>query len=197
MKINIDIGGVLIGIGSCLVLVAFGFFIQNQMVERHAYATSTSVAEQIDIQIKSVRQEQEQVLIPMELETEIQIEQASYIGILKIPQLALVLPIQSEWSYEKLRDTPCVYQGQISSGNLIVAGHNYQAHFGKLKNLPIDSEVIIEDAGGNQYHFKISQIEILEETDLETLQEGNWDLTLLTCNEYNNRERVIVCCTML
>ena len=51
------------------------------------------------------------------------------IGILEIPALDLNLVISS-WSYSSLRLAPCRYSGSAYKGDLVIAAHNYQSHFG-------------------------------------------------------------------
>ena len=61
----------------------------------------------------------------------IEINGQRYIGQLEIPKLGLTLPIMDSWSYPKLRIAPCRYQGSAYKNDLIIAGHNYQRHFGQ------------------------------------------------------------------
>ena len=63
------------------------------------------------------------------------------IGILEIPALDLELPVISSWSYSSLRLAPCRYSGSAYKGDLVIAAHNYQSHFGGLRTLPEGSEV--------------------------------------------------------
>lgn len=77
----------------------------------------------------------------------------SCIGILEIPSLDLQLPVISEWSYPALRLAPCRYTGSAYKGDLVIAAHNYQSHFGRLKTLSTGSEVIFTDAVGNRFVY--------------------------------------------
>ena len=59
----------------------------------------------------------------------------AYIGYLEIPSLEISLPVLSDWSYPKLKLAPCRYAGSVYLNNLIIAAHNYPAHFGTLDSL--------------------------------------------------------------
>ena len=117
-----------------------------------------------------------------------------YIGVLEIPDLKLQLPVMSQWSYPKLRIAPCRYQGSAADGNLIIAGHNYERHFGNLKNLQVGEAVTFTDVEGNCYIYQVQQVETLEPTDIQEMEAGEWDLTLFTCT-VGGRYRVTVRCS--
>lgn len=123
----------------------------------------------------------------------IEFEENRYVGILEIPQLHLVLPIMEEWSNENSKIAPCCYRGSVYKDNLIIAGHNYKSHFGNLNNIPIGSEIKYTDTSGNTFHFSVSYVETISETDSEKMISGDWDLTLFTCT-YSGRRRYVVRC---
>lgn len=116
-----------------------------------------------------------------------------YIGVLEIPDQELILPVMEEWSYPKLRIAPCRYMGSAKEGDLIIAGHNYDRHFGRLKNLQPGEPVIFMDAEGNRYEYEVQQVVTLQGTDVEEMEEGEWDLTLFTCT-VGGQFRVTVRC---
>lgn len=119
-----------------------------------------------------------------------------YIGVLEIPKLDLVLPVASEWSYPKLRKTPCRYDGTVYKGNLIVSAHNYDSHFGKLKNLQEGETVTFTDMDGNVFRYEVSSRETIMPEDIEGMKSGDWDLTMFTCT-YGGQQRVTVRCELV
>lgn len=123
----------------------------------------------------------------------ITIDGHDYIGKLEIPVLELELPIMSEWSYPNLKISPCRYFGSAYSDDLVIAAHNYQTHFGRIKNLSVGDLVIITDCDGNIFTYKVGEIEILEKYDSNKMKESDWDLTLFTCT-YGGASRVTVRC---
>lgn len=116
-----------------------------------------------------------------------------YIGVLKIPDLSLELPVISEWSYPALRTAPCRYKGSIYQNNMIIAAHNYSTHFGNLKNLKQGAEVSFTDVDGNVFYYEVVEIETLNPYAIEEMESGDWDLTLFTCT-LGGQSRVTVRC---
>ena len=109
------------------------------------------------------------------------IDGIDYIGVLRIPTLELELPIISEWSYQKLKIAPCRYSGSAYQDDLIIAAHNYNSHFGNLKNLREGDTATFTDMDGNVFTYEMVELEILQPTDIEGMESGEWDLTLFTC----------------
>ena len=104
-----------------------------------------------------------------------------FIGVLRIPALELELPVISEWNYPNLKNAPCRYSGSAYLNNLILCGHNYASHFGRLKTLSEGDIATFTDIDGNVFIYKMVERETLNPTDIEGMESGNWDLTLFTC----------------
>lgn len=115
------------------------------------------------------------------------------IGILEIPALNLELPVISSWSYSSLRLAPCRYSGSAYKGDLVIAAHNYQSHFGGLRTLPEGSEVFFTDAVGNRFSYYVAVTEALTPWSVDDMTSGEWPLTLFTCT-LNSQNRVTVRC---
>lgn len=128
----------------------------------------------------------------LEMPTE-KVQGNEYVGLLEIPSLGLQLPILSDWSYEGLKVAPCRYEGSAYQGNMVVAAHNYECHFGSIKSLLQGDEVIFTDMDGNRFAYEVVEMEVLEPTAIEEMVNGDWDLTLFTCN-YSGQARVTVRC---
>lgn len=118
-----------------------------------------------------------------------------YFGVLDIPKLNLELPIQSEWSYPKLKKSPCVYTGSIQDGGLVILAHNYRKHFGKINTLSIGDVVTLTDATGRKYEYLVEEIFEMEATAVEEMSNSKYDLTLFTCT-YGGKARVTVRCVL-
>ena len=123
----------------------------------------------------------------------VDVDGRSFIGIVKIPSLGLVLPIQRDWSMQSARVSPCRYKGSVYENNLIVAGHNYTRHFGLLKNLISGDSVIVTDMDGRSFYYKVIDTEIIDTYDIEAMDAGDWDLTVFTCT-IGGKSRVTVRC---
>lgn len=115
------------------------------------------------------------------------------IGILEIPALDLELPVISSWSYSSLKLAPCRYSGSAYKGDLVIAAHNYQSHFGGLRTLPEGSEVFFTDAVGNRFSYYVAVTEALTPWSVDDMTSGEWPLTLFTCT-LDSQNRVTVRC---
>ena len=115
------------------------------------------------------------------------------IGILEIPALDLELPVISSWSYSSLRLAPCRYSGSAYKGDLVIAAHNYQSHFGGLRTLPEGSEVFFTDAVGNRFSYYVAVTEALTPWSVDDMTSGEWPLTLFTCT-LDSQNRVTMRC---
>ncbi len=123
----------------------------------------------------------------------VDVEGRSFVGTVGIPSLGLLLPIQSEWGKENARVSVCRYKGSVYENDLIIAGHNYEEHFGKLNQLSTGDEVVITDMNGMSFYFQVANIETLGAYDVEEMEAGEWDLTLFTCT-IGGANRVTVRC---
>ena len=125
----------------------------------------------------------------------VKINDERYIGILEMPSIGITLPVfGGEWSYSKLRTAPCRYSGSVYKDNMVIAAHNYSSHFGKIKNILPDSEIIFTDIEGNVFHYVVGWLDVLEATDIEEMKDAEeWDLTLFTCT-YGGKSRYALRC---
>ena len=133
------------------------------------------------------------ILDPEREMPETEIDGESYIGILELPALGLELPVMGEWSYARLRTAPCRYRGSAYQGDLIIAAHNYRGHFGNLKELRQGDIVRFTDVEGNVLSYTVAETELLDGSDVEAMEAGDWDLTLFTCT-VGGKTRVTVRC---
>lgn len=121
------------------------------------------------------------ILAPdMEMPT-VTVDGRQYIGTLQLPSLGLEFPIISRWSYDALLESPCRYTGSAYSGDMVLAAHNYNSHFGRLKNLREGDSVIFTDVDGNVFTYTVAVKETLRPTAVEEMTSGEWPLTLFTC----------------
>jgi len=124
------------------------------------------------------------------------IDGKEYAAVIKIPKLNLQLPVMSEWSYDNLRDAPCIYSGSAYKGNLVIAAHNYTKHFGSLKSLNTDDIIKLTDMSGNVFTYKVLAMETLEPTQVKEMKTANADLSLFTCT-IGGQFRVTVRCEQI
>ena len=117
-----------------------------------------------------------------------------YVGYLGIPALALELPVMSEWDYDRLKIAPCRQFGSSRTDDLVIAAHNYQSHFGRLKELIAGDTVIFTDMDGLSNTYSVEDIRILQPTEIGSVQDSGFDLVLYTCT-YGGKSRVTVFCS--
>lgn len=128
----------------------------------------------------------------MDMPTET-VDGREYIGVLEIPALSLELPIISQWSYPGLRAAPCRYAGSAYLANMVLCGHNYSRHFGRLDTLEAGDEVRFTDVDGNVFRYAVAEVETLQPTAVEEMTSGDWALSLFTCT-VGGRTRITVRC---
>lgn len=115
------------------------------------------------------------------------------VALLSIPDLDLVLPVQSECTYEALYATPCRFSGSVYSGDLVIAGHSYESHFGRLDKLQPGDTLTLLDMAGNSFTFQVSCIEVMEPHSVEEMVSSPYDLTLFTCT-FDGQSRLALRC---
>lgn len=119
-----------------------------------------------------------------------------YIGLIEIPTTELKLPVQSDWSDEKLEISPCRFTGSIYTNDLVIAGHNYKAHFSLIKWLEIGDPIQFIDVLGKEYNYEVIEMEIVQPEEVERMITGDWDLTLFTCTT-GGQARMAIRCKLL
>lgn len=187
--------------GGALVLCAALLFFYNQWDDARAGQASADAANTLLSEIQSNSAD------PITLEVQgdeedtsqhiqaVELDGAYYMGIITIPALDRSLPVQSDWSNDKLRTSPCRYSGSLEDGQLVLAGHNYTRHFGGIHRLSVGSEIIFTDLEGNEYHYAVEEISTLAADDIEGMTQSGYDLTLFTCN-YGGQSRLTVRCSL-
>ena len=195
-------GNIWIILGLVLIVAALFLTGYNWMESRQAGEASFEQAAQLEQEIEEKRQDMlslsdtqpdipdYQINPDMDMPTK-KIEGIEYIGILEIPTLGLKLPVAAQLTYPHLRKAPCCYEGTIYQNNMVVAAHNYQSHFGNIKNMQIGDTVLFTDMDGNTFSYQMVGLEILQPTDIEGMKAGDCDLTLFTCT-LGGAERVTV-----
>lgn len=126
--------------------------------------------------------------------TVVEINGYKYIGYISVPKLEnLELPVMAEWNYELLKMAPCRYSGSIKTNDLVLLGHNYTAHFGKLSRLSTGDLVYFTDMDGVTHTYEVFGVEMLSNTAVEEMTSGEYDLSLFTC-DYSGNNRFTVRC---
>lgn len=190
------------GIGVLLLVTALFLTIDYIQTEKQAGEMSKKVVSKVNTFVSANIQDRAEVMenslpdyiLNPDMEMPVaKIDGQEYIGKLFVPTLNLSLPIMRDWSYPKLNVAPCRYTGSVYQDNMVVAGHNYYGHFGKFKSLSQGSIIEFDDISGNKFIYEINDMEVLEPTDIEEMETGDWDLTLFTCT-YGGKMRLAIRC---
>lgn len=116
-----------------------------------------------------------------------------YVGYVEIPTLGLKLPVMSEWDYTRLKVAPCRQFGSSRTDDLVIAAHNYESHFGHLKDLSVGDTVTFTDMDGIVNTYCVEKIETRTPNEVGAVQNSGYDLVLYTCTK-GGKTRVTVFC---
>lgn len=129
---------------------------------------------------------------PMEMET-ITMDGNEYIGVLAIPALELELPVMAQWSYPRLQIAPCRESGGTASDDLVIAAHNFDSHFGRLRQLQPGDLVTFTEVDGFLNSYRVETCQILQPEQVEQVLLSGYDLVLYTCTK-GGATRVVLYC---
>ena len=184
--------------GLLCIAAALILFVNNIVGSRHAQIASERIVGELSALIE------ENGDMYLELPTDnpdrampaLTVDGCRYAGILSIPALELELPVAAEFSYDGMKSSPCLYSGSVYGGNMVIAAHNYGAHFGRIGSLMPGDEVFFTDAEAHRYAYEVCDMETLNPDQREALIQSSSkerELTLFTCN-YSGAARVVVRC---
>ena len=163
-------------LGVVLLLAALGLYGYNRWEDAQAGAEAQTVVQ--DLQEKVVEQTQSAASAPAidysSLDPElpvVELDGYEYVGYVSIPAIGIDLPVMSEWSYPKLKISPCRQFGTLALGD----------------------EVRFTDMDGIENHYTVSAIEVHDPTDVEAVEHSGHDLVLYTCT-YGGKTRIVVFC---
>lgn len=204
MRKATGIGCIIMGVICLILSVGFVFFnhfedkkaqeaSQNVLssaqlaIEEQVHAWQPEIEENVQNVRKAESEEQERIM------STISVDGYDCIGILSIPVLELELPVFTDWSYEKLKIAPCHYYGSNMSGDFVIAGHNYKAHFGRLSELQPQDLIVFTDAEGTVHQYEVFLLETLAANATKEMISSGFDLSLYTCTP-GGSNRVTVRC---
>ena len=182
------IGVICVFLGIVCLLGAVGFVVYNRWEVENAEEISQDLLADVQniIDQKATGPNDTETVpddtkkVPTEMAT-VKVDGYDCIGVLSIPVLSMKLPILTEWSYEKLKNAPCHYYGTYYEKDFVIAGHNYESHFGKISLLQAGDVVIFTDVNGVDHCYEVVLLETLpREATLEMITSG-FDLSLYTC----------------
>ncbi len=183
-----EIGTVLMMTGAVLLAAALTLYAYNRVENWRAGNEVSRIEEELETAL-----EDSSILSTDEAteETVAELDGNTYIGTLSIDRFGLELPIMASWSYANLKLAPCRYSGRVVTDDLVICGHNYERHFGKLSGLEAGDLVTFTTVTGYLYTYEVTEVITIEPTAVDELLSGDWDLSLFTCT-YGGQARVVV-----
>ena len=187
-------------IGGVLLLAALGLYGYNRYEDAQAGAEAQVVVQDLEQKLEQTvskaapsdtPSDSEEMLSP-ELPV-VMLDGYDYIGVISIPAIDIKLPVMSEWSYPKLKISPCREFGSSRTDDLVIAAHNYESHFGKLGSVSVGDNVIFTDMDGVENHYIVQKTDVLQPTDVDAVEHSGYDLVLYTCT-YGGKTRITVFC---
>ncbi len=186
MTIN-KLGKMFIIIGAVLLLAALSLVLWNKYESDSAYDKAQSALSALKEKMPTETVDRKNSLDLIEEEKgyvpTIEIDGNEYIGVVYIPSIDTELPVIKEWSYDNLAVAPCRYFGSVNENNLIIAAHNYETFFDKLKDLNPGDIIIFVTADGIKYEYEVSTTDIIDGGNPARMKSDfdSWDITLFTC----------------
>ena len=187
-------------IGGVLLLAALGLYGYNRYEDAQAGAEAQVVVQDLEQKLEQTvskaestetSADSEEMLSP-ELPV-VMLDGYDYIGVISIPAIDIKLPVMSNWSYPKLKISPCREFGSSRTDDLVIAAHNYESHFGKLGSVSVGDNVIFTDMDGVENHYIVQKTDILQPTDVDAVEHSGYDLVLYTCT-YGGKTRITMFC---
>ena len=190
------LGTFCMSLGAVLILAALSLFLANRQENNEAGYLAQDAVLQLREQAAAAAKTDDPALLPDPFDpamTETEIDGYRYVGYVYLEPFGMALPVMSDWSYPQLKIAPCRYFGSTKTDNIVIAAHNYERHFGKIKDLSAGDRIFFTDMDGIVSEYAVAAVEILSPTAVEDMTAGSFALTLFTCT-YGGKYRVTVRC---
>ena len=189
--------------GAVLILSALLLLLYNRYEDANAGQEAESLLENVEavietkrikVPVTSKRPDATPSTTPLDPQIPVvMLDGYEYVGYVEIPTLGLKLPVMSEWDYTRLKVAPCRQFGSSRTDDLVIAAHNYENHFGRLKELSEGDTIIFTDMEGVVNTYSVKKIETLNPNEVDAVQNSGYDLVLYTCTK-GGKTRVTVFC---
>lgn len=192
-------GIIIIAVGAVLILSALLLLLYNRREDARAGQEAESLLANVEEAIQA--QANESITAPATApETSsdsempvVALDDYEYVGYIEIPTLGLKLPVMAQWDYDRLKIAPCRQFGSSRTDDLVIAAHNYESHFGRLKELVRGDTVTFTDMEGIINTYSVEKIETLKPESVDAVENSGYDLVLYTCT-LGGKTRVTAFC---
>lgn len=120
------------------------------------------------------------------------------LGTIIIPKLNINYTFFAGINEDLLKVSPCRFFGNLPyrENNLCIAGHNYldNRFFSQIGKLASNDLIVIKDTNKNTFNYFVFDKFEINENEISSITTSSLDyyeLTLLTCNNFNNKRLVI------
>ncbi len=139
---------------------------------------------------KSVKEEQKEKTIIKSKNIENYPEYGTQYATIEIPEINVKLPVYYGDTLEVLKNGVGHSSGSYfpgEGGSIVYMGHNSKNTFRKFSQLKNNNEIIIKTNYG-EYHYKIYDMKLINETEIDKLpiQRDKEILMVYTCYPFNN-----------
>ncbi len=187
------LGIVSVMLGAVLVLAALLLWSYNRREDAAAGAEAETAVQAVQAQIREEAAPAETTVLDPEMPAA-EIDGNEYIGYIAAPSIGLELPVMASWDYDKLKLAPCRQFGSSRTDDLVIAGHNYKTHFGKLDQISVGDAVTFTDMDGIVNSYTVEKIETLNPTMVDQVENSGYALVLYTCT-YSGQTRTTLFCS--
>ena len=216
MKLKRRAGSLLIIIGILLIAAAAVMYTVGIITEKKADRSAEELSQQL-VAVIAERAEAEPAADPggnssvalengsaeasfpedteelQEREKTINYRNYNWLGYLSVPKLRMEIPILASWSTRLFNVAPCRYSGSPEGDDLVLAGHNYRSHFGRLNKLAVGDEITFTDMDGVVTRYVVAETEVLQPTDIRKMLDTPYALTMFTCTKGGKTRFTVRC----
>lgn len=179
----------LITVGTVLILAAASLTLYNVWDAYRAGKAAQAIEEELTAAIdQNEKKSEDTVTESTEREMDVvTLDGVDYIGTITIPVAGLVLPVQYNYTFDALRNSPCRYYGSYMTNDLVICAHNSSKHFGPIRWLEAGDDIYLRTVDGAEIHYTVKGLETLQPEEVDRMTStkdetlGSWDLTLFTC----------------
>lgn len=196
------LGIIFVSLGLLLIGLALGLYLHNREEDKTAGFAAEGIVQELQMAItaspavsialgpspgtEDIEDEETPVLAAESAFEELPVavvDGYEYIGYLHIPDLALNLPIMAQWDYSRLQIAPCRQFGSPLTDDFVIAAHNYDSHFGALKNLSVGALLSFTDMNGTAFKYKMEVQSTIAPTEVDAVRNSGYALVLYTCTK--------------
>lgn len=196
-------GIAIVAVGAVLILSALLLFFHNRQEDVQAGQEAEILLENVEavietekIKVPLISTQPDAAPSPTPLDPQMPVVMLNgdgYVGYVEIPVLGLKLPVMSEWNYNRLNLAPCRQFGSSRTDDLVIAAHNFESHFGHLKDLSAGDSVTFTDMEGIVNTYCVEKIETLNPDEVDAVLNSGYDLVLYTCTKGGNTRVTVFC----